>query len=132
MQHPTSAESSSYVRCHDFLLNQNPSCEIFISVFQFSFPSKYSKSNKKTVPVFFPITNVMFASQTRSVFPSVFTLYPLIVHFLLDRTLRHKIYAKLWCPQNIFYCIHILGKVKNIPPYPTSETIEGDICFPKT
>lgn len=122
--------------CHGFLLNQNPSCRIsiFISVFWFSYFSKYSMSNKKRqkpLPSFFAITNVVFASQTRDFFLSVFTLYPLILHFLLDRTLRNEIYAKLWCPQNIFHAFIFFLESKKYTRSLHSETVEATSAFPK-
>ena len=76
---------SSSVRCHDFLPNQNPSCKIsiFSSVFQFSFPSKYSKSNENrqnTLPVCFPTSNVMFARWTS--FPPFLLFVPQSCFFI--------------------------------------------------
>lgn len=122
--------------CHDFLLNQNPSCKIsiFISVFCFSYFSKYSKSNKKRqnpLPAFFPITNVVFASQTRHFFLSLFTFYPLLLHLLLDRTLRNEIHTKLRCPQNIFHAFMVFLVSKKYTHSLHSETVEATSAFPK-
>lgn len=113
--------------CHDFLLNQNPSCKIsiFISVFWFSYFSKYSsKKRQSLLPAFFPITNVVFASQTRYFFLSVFTLQPLILHFLLDRTLKTKIYAKLQWPRISSMDSWVFWKVKSIPTHSTVRLLK--------
>lgn len=108
--------------CAEFWLPTKlfPFCKmlIFISIYQFPFKNKVKQKRQKIFPIFLPITDEMFASQTRCFFLSVFPLYHLSLFFFWDKTLKNKVYAQFWFPQNDSCCIHISGKINNtsLPP----------------